>query len=44
MGMDTEIIKKVDSITLGNLFIGMSQKISCSREAAGFAEMTMNFT
>lgn len=44
MDMDKGIIRKVNSTTLGNLFIGMSQKISCSKEAAGFTEMLMNFT
>lgn len=33
MGMDSRIIKKVDSTTPGNCSIGMSQKTSCFKRS-----------
>lgn len=36
--MDLGILNKVGSITPGDLFVGVSQKISCLREESGFSE------
>lgn len=36
--MDSGILKKVGSVTPGDLFVGFSQIISCLRDECGFAE------
>lgn len=36
--MDSGIINKVGSLTPGDFFVGVSQKICCLREEYGFAE------
>jgi hypothetical protein len=35
VNMNLEIIKQLDSLTLDNVFIEVSQKINCSREKLG---------
>lgn len=39
--MDSGITKKLDSVTLGDLFTGVSQ-LFCLKEGVWFAEKTMN--